>query len=384
MADKTMAPIPAEKAPSKFLSQLKRDSGLLAALIVFILFPFVFAWVTGGTPLAGPSKYWQGQLITFFILAVFAMSYDLVLGYSGILSFGHAAFFGGGAYAMAIFYKHFVPLWLESGKFHVQIGSLDLTQAALFIIALLVVCVVVILIGLLFTVVSVRVKGVYFAMITLAISNALYMLVKATDFVKWTGADEGLHGVPFPAWMNPNANRLGFYMISLGFLAVMYLVMRRITNSPTGRVMVAIRDNESRVSMIGFNPAVYRSVAFMISGLVAGLAGALNAVWNLGATPAMASALTTINALIITILGGMSTLIGPILGAGIWQFISQFFFEWFGARWPLMFGILFILIVMFLPYGIVGTYRVKKLGWKNAWKEGWQRIRALFNPKAQK
>ena len=214
----------------------------------------------------GPSKYWQGQLITFFILAVFAMSYDLVLGYSGILSFGHAAFFGGGAYAMAIFYKHVVPGWLASGKFHVQIGSLDLTQAALFIIALLIVFVVVILIGLLFTVVSVRVKGVYFAMITLAISNALYMLVKATDFVKWTGADEGLHGVPFPDWMNPNSHRLAFYMLSLAFLAVMYLVMRRIVNSPTGRVLVAIRDNESRVSMIGFNPAIYRSVAFMISG----------------------------------------------------------------------------------------------------------------------
>ena len=109
------------------------------------------------------------------------------------------------------------PGWLASGKFHVQIGSIDLTQAALFIIALLIVCVVVILIGLLFTVVSVRVKGVYFAMITLAISNALYMLVKATDFVKWTGADEGLHGVPFPAWMNPNAQPPGILYAVTGF-----------------------------------------------------------------------------------------------------------------------------------------------------------------------
>jgi branched-chain amino acid transport system permease protein len=381
MANKTLTPIAAEKAPGKFLSQLKRDSGLLAALIVFILFPFVFAWVTGGSPLVGPSKYWQGQLITFFILAVFAMSYDLVLGYSGILSFGHAAFFGGGAYAMAIFYKHVVPGWLANGKFHVQIGNLDLTQAALFIIALLIVCAVVILIGLLFTVVSIRVKGVYFAMITLAMANALYMLVKATDFVKWTGADEGLHGVPFPDWMNPNTHRLAFYMLTLGFLVVMYLVMRRIVNSPTGRVLVAIRDNENRVSMIGFNPAIYRSVAFMISGLVAGLAGAFNAVWNLGATPNMASALTTINALIITILGGMGTLIGPILGAGIWQFISQFFFEWFGARWPLVFGILFVLIVMFLPFGIVGTWNLRKMGWKAAWKKGWQKLIGLFKGK---
>jgi len=381
MTKNSLKTIDAKNASGNFLAALKRDSGLLAALVVFILFPFVFAWVTGGSPVQGPSKYWQGQLITFFILAVFSMSYDLVIGYSGILSFGHAAFFGGGAYAMAIFYKHIAPVWVESGKFHVQLGGVDLTDAALFIVAILIVFLVVILIGLLFTVVSVRVKGIYFAMISLAMANALFLLVKATDFVEWTGADEGLHGVPFPSWMNPNANRLGFYMVTLGFLAVMYLVMRRIVNSPTGRVMIAIRDNESRVSMIGYNPTVYRSVAFMISGLVAGLAGALNAVWNLGATPAMASALTTINALIITILGGMGTLIGPILGAGIWQFISQFFFEWFGARWPLVFGILFVLIVMFLPYGIVGTYRVKKLGWKKAWQEGWKKLIGLFKGK---
>ncbi len=384
MADKSFTPVAAEKVPGKFVSQLKRDAGLLAALLVFIAFPFVFAWVTGGSALEGPSKFWQGQLITFFILAVFAMSYDLVLGYSGILSFGHAAFFGGGAYAIAIYYKHVVPLWLADGKFNIHIGALDLTQAALFIIGILIVCVVVILIGLLFTVVSIRVKGIYFAMITLAMANALYMLVKATDFVKWTGADEGLHGVPFPEWINPNAHRLMFYFLTLGFLVAMFLVMRRIVSSPTGRVMVAIRDNENRVSMIGFNPAIYRSVAFMISGLVAGLAGAFNAIWNLGATPAMASALTTVNALIITILGGVSTLIGPILGAGIWQFISQFFFDWFGPRWPLVFGILFVLIVMFLPYGIVGTWRVKSLGWQQSWKLGWKRLEALVKGKLEK
>ena len=384
MADKSLTPVSAEKVPGKFASQLKRDAGLLAALLVFIAFPFVFAWVTGGSALEGPSKFWQGQLITFFILAVFAMSYDLVLGYSGILSFGHAAFFGGGAYAIAIYYKHVVPLWLADGKFNIHIGSLDLTQAALFIIGILIVCVVVILIGLLFTVVSIRVKGIYFAMITLAMANALYMLVKATDFVKWTGADEGLHGVPFPEWINPNSHRLMFYFLTLGFLVAMFLVMRRIVNSPTGRVMVAIRDNENRVSMIGFNPAIYRSVAFMISGLVAGLAGAFNAIWNLGATPAMASALTTVNALIITILGGVSTLIGPILGAGIWQFISQFFFDWFGPRWPLVFGILFVLIVMFLPYGIVGTWRVRSLGWQQSWKLGWKRMAALLKGKQEK
>ena len=153
--------------------------------------------------------------------------------------------------------------------------------------------------------------------------------------------------------------------------------MRRIVNSPTGRVLVAIRDNESRVSMIGYNPAIYRSVAFMISGLVAGLAGALNAVWNLGATPNMASALTTINALIITILGGMGTLIGPILGAGIMQFISQFFFR---LVWrPLAAGVWHPVyhLVIFLPYGIVGTYRMRRL----EIRAGWKRLLGLLTGK---
>ena len=376
--------IDSSNQPGKMPLFLKKANiGSLLALLVFVLFPFVFAWATGGSPTEGPSKFWQSQLINFFILAVFAMSYDLLIGFTGILSFGHAAFYGGGAYAIAIFYKHFVPVWMENG-FHVSIGALDLTQAALFIIAILLVVLVVVLLGLLFTVVSVRVKGVYFAMITLAIANAIYMISKATDFVKWTGADEGLHGVPFPEWINPNAHRLLFYFITLGFLVVMYLVMKRIVNSPTGKVLVAIRENESRVSMIGYNPAVFRSVAFIISGLVAGLAGALNAIFNLGATPAMTSAAPTINALIITILGGMGTLVGPILGAGIWQFISQFFFDWFGPRWPLVFGILFILIVMFLPYGIVGTYRARKEGLVESWKQGWKRIRGVLNPNTQK
>ncbi|HCS40063.1 MAG TPA: hypothetical protein DIW44_10835 [Anaerolineaceae bacterium] len=98
----------------------------------------------------------------------------------------------------------------------------------------------------------------------------------------------------------------------------------------------------------------------------------------------MTSAAPTINALIITILGGMGTLVGPILGAGIWQFISQFFFDWFGPRWPLVFGILFVLIVMFLPYGIVGTYRARKLGWSEAWKQGWKKISGLFTTKTNK
>ena len=211
-------------------------------------------------------------------------------------------------------------------------------------------------------------------MLTLAISQAFYILIKSTDLHEWTGADEGLHGVPVPVWLNPTQNRLTVYFIALAFLLVSYLVMRRITNSPTGRVIIANRENEDRMRMIGYNPVTYRTIAFVIASVFAGFAGALYAIWNTSASPTMISAVTTVDALIMTIMGGMGTLIGPVIGAGISQVIQQFFYTWFGARWPLVFGLIFILIVMFFPYGIVGTWQLKKANRQ----AGWLRFKRLI------
>lgn len=344
----------------------------LAIVIGLALFPFVFSGITGTPVGEGPSKFWQGQLIAFFIMAVYAMSYDLLMGYTGILSFGQAAFFGGGAYTMALFLKHVAGPF--AGRYRlVLFAGLDATDIIFFLVALVLVVLVSALLGLLFSAVSARVRGVYFAMITLAIAEAIYILSKATDFVKWTGADEGLHGIPVPVWLNPTQYRLRFYFVALIFAVVMYLVVKRIVDSPTGRVFVALRENESRVRMIGYNPATYRTIAFVVSAIVAGLAGALWSLWNVSATPSMTSALTTINALIMTILGGIGTLSGPMLGAGLMQIVGQFFYQWFGPRWPLVFGLIFIALVLFLPYGIVGTWRLKS----PSWRQGWQRLLKL-------
>lgn len=338
----------------------------LVALAALAAFPFLYGIISGDGFSSGPARYWQGQLISVFILAVYAMSYDLLMGYTGILSFGHAAFFGGGAYAMALWLTHAVPrIAGRTPATGVEVG--------LFLAGIALVVILSVLLGLLFSTVSVRVKGVYFAMITLAIAEAIFILSKATDFVQWTGADEGLHGIPVPAWLNPTQFRTRFYFIALAFMVLMYLFMRRTVNSPTGRVFVAIRENESRARMIGYNPATYRTIAFVISAIVAGLSGAFFALWNLSATPSMTSAVTTINALIMTILGGIGTLIGPMLGAGLMQLFSQFFYQWFGARWPLVFGLVFIALVLFLPYGIVGTWQMRR----NDLRAGWQR---LFRP----
>jgi branched-chain amino acid transport system permease protein len=331
--------------------------------------------ITGTGLNEGVTKFWQGQFIVFFIMAVFAMSYDLLMGYGGILSFGHAASFGGGAYTFALLMKHWAPNFMSN--YRIMVGSINITEGIVLIFVFLAVLLVSILIGLLFSATSVRLKGAYFAMLTLALGSALYILVKATDFHQWTGADEGLHGVPVPLWLNPTQNRLTIYFITLIFMFVCYMVMKRMVNSPTGRVIIANRENEDRMRMIGYNPVVYRTIAFVSSSIFAGLAGALYSIWNTSASPTMISAVMTINALIMTILGGIGTLIGPILGAAIMQTISQFFYTWFGARWPLVFGILFILIVMFLPYGIVGTWRLKRLDVKN----GWKRITGMLSKK---
>jgi branched-chain amino acid transport system permease protein len=362
---------------SHIMTKFKGEGVLLVVLIVLILFPFVMNFITGTGLNEGVTKFWQGQLIIFFIMAVFAMSYDLLMGFGGILSFGHAASFGGGAYAFGLLMKHVVPP--ITSNYRVMIGSVNITDVIVLLVVFLVVILVSILIGLLFAASSIRLKGAYFAMLTLALGSAMHILVKATDFHQWTGADEGLHGVPVPLWLNPTQNRLTVYFISLAFLVICYLIMKRMVNSPTGRVIIANRENEDRMRMIGYNPVTYRTIAFVSSSIFAGLAGALYSIWNTSATPTMVSAVMTINALIMTILGGMGTLVGPILGAAIMQTISQFFYTWFGARWPLVFGVLFILIVMFLPYGIIGTWRLRK----NDIIKVWERLKNLLRSKSE-
>jgi len=357
---------------------IKNERILIIFLVLMIFFPFAMNLITGTGLNEGVTKFWQGQLIVFFIMAVFAMSYDLLMGYGGILSFGHAASFGGGAYAFALLMKHWAPNFMSN--YRIMVGNINITEGIVLVFVFIVVILVSILIGLLFSATSIRLKGAYFAMLTLALGSAMYILVKATDFHKWTGADEGLHGVPVPLWLNPTQNRLTVYFISLIFLFVCYILMKRMVNSPTGRVIVANRENEDRMRMIGYNPVVYRTIAFVSSSIFAGLAGALYSIWNTSASPAMISAVMTINALIMTILGGIGTLVGPILGAAIMQTISQFFYTWFGARWPLVFGVLFILIVMFLPYGIVGTWRLKRLDIQN----GWNRFKNLLTKQDKK
>jgi len=163
-------------------SFLSRNWLGLVVLLGLGLFPFAMVLFTGQPIDSGAPKFWQGMLIQVFILAVYAMSYDLLMGYTGILSFGHAMFFGAGAYTAGILLKH---------------AGWGLGGVVLAVIAIAVVQ------SLLIGVVSLRVRGVYLTMVTLAFAQMFYILIQATDFRTITGAEDGLHSIPVPAWISP-------------------------------------------------------------------------------------------------------------------------------------------------------------------------------------
>jgi branched-chain amino acid transport system permease protein len=299
---------------------------------------------------AGPlvlDKFLQGLLIQVFILAVFAMSYDLLMGYSGILSFGHAMFFGIGAYTVGILLKK--AAWPLPGA---------------ILVAVLVAIAFSALTGLL----TLRVRGVYLAMATLAFAEVVFILAGSQELRALTGGDEGMHGIPVPDWMSPTAQRVVFYYIALTFLVAMYLLARRLVNSPLGRVLIAIRENENRAEAIGYNVFIFKLLIIVIAGVLAALAGALNVLYFRSATPEVLGVGRTIDALLMTIIGGVGTLIGPIFGAVVIRFLGNYLADWFGQRWQLVFGVVYILLVMFFPYGIVGTWEVQSQRLRTWWR----------------
>jgi branched-chain amino acid transport system permease protein len=333
-----------------------RLATLLIVVAALAAFPYLVALLTGESVEGGTPKFWQGMIAQVFILAVYAVSYDLLMGYTGILSFGHAMFFGTGAYATGILLLH--ARWELWGVVLAVLG-------------------VAMLQGLIIGVLSLRVRGVYFAMVTLAFAQMFFILAEATDLREWTGAEDGLHGIPVPEWLSPTNERLRFYYIALAFAVVMYLIARRVVESPVGRVMVAIRENEGRAQMIGYNTFVYKLTAMMLSGILAALAGLMWALWNVNANPNMLSVGRTIDALLMTIVGGVGTLVGPMLGAGVLQLLGYWLNSTFGPRWPLIFGAIYILIVLFFPYGLVGTWKLRMSARRKVWAGRMQTISNL-------
>ena len=280
---------------------------------------------------------WAGNypvklLQEILIWGIFAMSLDLLMGYTGMVSFGHSAFFGVGGYVAALALTRWPGL----------VAALLLPAAAAAVAALA--------IGF----VSIRVSGVYFIMLTLAFSQMFYAVAFQAA---WLGAEDGLVGVPRPrllGWSLDPPLAFNLYLIALVVLAT--VLLHRIVRSPFGHVLRGIHDNEARMQAVGYPVARYKLIAFVVGGTVAGVAGALYAQFVGSISPDAFLWTTSGEALLMVIIGGTGTLAGSLLGAAAF-ILLQSLVSSYTERWMLILGLTFVFLVLFAPGGILGALR---------------------------
>ncbi len=338
-----------------------RRRGLLVVTGLMVMFPFVISVVVDGQGFSavlandeGNARFLQGLAIEIFILALYALSYDLILGVTGLLSFGHAMFFAVGSYTFGIMLKTFELGWPA---------------------ALAVVLVAAVLQALLFGVVLPRVQGISFALITLGIASMFWIVIQSSDLSSFAGAEIGLQGIPTPArYLDSTNERFIFYLITLAVLVGVYVLYTRIVDSPLGKVANAIRDNEDRALMLGYNTLWFKLAVLIVASITAALAGVIHTIHQPIVTPGIAGLGFTVTALLVILIGGVGTISGAVVGAAVFRLLQFYLDRWFGGASDLLIGIAYVGLVLYLPYGIVGTWRVRspRIG------EGRARLAALF------
>ena len=287
--------------------------GLVAAL--FLLLPFLTPYYSLATEM--------------LIFAIFAVGYDIIFGYTGLLSFGHAIFFGIGAYGTGLVLVRLVP--------------------SLFV-ALVIAIGVSLLVSSIIAFLSIRIRGIYFVMITLAFCQMFYFIA-----FKWkglTGGDNGFHGVPRTSFGPIDLNsEITFYFFILAIFCLSVLLAFRIIRSPFGRVLKALKENEDRARSVGYNTTRFKTIAFMISAFFASLAGGLYAVHSNFVPLDTLSINMSGDVVIMALLGGIGTLYGPILGAMLIVYLKNLLSNWIG-NWNLILGAIFIVSVLTMRQGI--------------------------------
>jgi len=286
---------------------------------------------------------YQTVLLSYgLVLAIAALGFNLLLGYTGLLSFGHSAYFGVGAYAVALIVKY-----LKVSSLEILIVGGILASAA---------------ISALFGFLCVRYTKIFFGILTMALSQVLWSL--AFKFFWVTGGSDGLR-VPTPTLLGGLvragndkfeflSHRYYFYVLAIFVAAV--AVMWVIVHSPFGRALQAIRDNETRAEFVGVQVWHYRWVAFLISGMFTGLAGALWVPLNGLTTPDILHWTFSGKMVFFTVLGGFQTFFGPIVGAIIFNYLETYAVG-HTVYWQMVLGIVLVVLVLALPAGIVGTLR---------------------------
>jgi branched-chain amino acid transport system permease protein len=291
----------------------------VAVLVLFFL-PFFI-----------PYKALGSQILIFML---FAMGYDICLGYAGMLSFGHAAFFGMGAYTTGLLILHYnanILLAIFAGILFSVFLAIPIGYTAI------------------------RRKGIYFAMVTLAYAQMFYFI--AFKWTSLTGGDDGLQGIPRPDFFGISLkSETSVYYFILAFLLISIWFAFRVVRSPFGHALVSIRESEQRAQSIGFNPARFKLIAFVISAGLCGLAGSLYCIlqnfvplqtlhWSISGDIVM-----------MTILGGMGTLVGPLFG-GLFVVLFREVLSTYTHLWALIMGIAFIVIVLVFRRGVIGELK---------------------------
>jgi branched-chain amino acid transport system permease protein len=271
-------------------------------------------------------------LMTALCFAIFACAFNLLLGYTGLLSFGHAAFMGSAAYATG---------WLvRSAGWPPELGLL----AGMLIAAAL---------GLLVGLIAIRRQGIYFAMVTLAMAQMIYFVCLQAPF---TGGEDGLQGVPRGHLFGliPLANDLVLYYVVLAIFVAVFLAIIRIVHSPYGQVLKAIRENEPRAISLGYDVDRYKLLAFVLSTTIAGLAGALKTLVLGFATLSDVHWSLSGEVVLMTLLGGMGTFAGPVIGAMTIIGLQNFLADRVGSWVTVIIGVIFVVCVLAFRKGIVG------------------------------
>ena len=295
-------------------------------------------------PFIVPYKALATQVLVY---GLFAVGFNLLYGYTGLLSFGHAAYFGLGAYGTGITLAKlgWPSVWLALA---VGIAAAGAGGAIVGFFAL-------------------RRRGIYFAMLTLAFAQLLYFI--AFHLSDLTGGDDGLRGIPkltlgLFGWQISLDNPVSFHYFALFWVALAVFGLRRILDSPFGTVLAAIRENGDRAQACGYDVTRIKQLSFVFSAIFTGLAGALDAL-RITVVPVEALYWTTSGqAVIMTLLGGAGTFFGPFVGAGTYL-VLQDRLSLIIESWPLVIGVLFMSFVLFLPKGIWGTLSPKIPGVSN-------------------
>lgn len=300
--------------------------GLLVVVACLALFPFVQT-----------NRFYISLVNEMLIYGLLAMSLDVLLGYTGLLSFVHNAYLGIGAYIMGLFLIHVSPssLWLA------------------FLVGIIVTSLIALPVGW----VQVRTGGLPFALLTLAFGMMFFTV--AWKWYSVTGGDDGLMGVPHPditigGWVLGNSgNPTAMYLFSLVIVFICFLLTWRIIHSPFGAVLESIRENEERASFIGINVRRYKLLGWMLACILASISGGLFILYRGYIGPTTMHAFAGAGVLMMVLLGGMGSLWGPMIGAGIFIFMQDYI-STMTEHWELFVGLVVILLVLFMPRGVVG------------------------------